>query len=111
MDTSLSKLQEMVKDREVWSAAVCGAAKSGTWLSDQTTAKADRGTDSILHDSSESVSFYARFTEQEIEVEHGWKLPVKAQLKRDEPEIHTQTIWTLCYNIFMYFILFSILFI
>ena len=29
---NLSKLQETVKDRGVWSAAVCGVAKSQTWL-------------------------------------------------------------------------------
>ena len=34
MDMTLSKLQEMVKDREGWHAAVRGIAKSRTQLSD-----------------------------------------------------------------------------
>ena len=37
MDMNLSKLQEMVKDREDWCAAVHAVAKIRTWLSDWTT--------------------------------------------------------------------------
>ena len=37
MDVSLSKFWEIVKDREIWCAAVNGVSKKWIWLSDWTT--------------------------------------------------------------------------
>ena len=42
MDMSLSKLQETVEDRGTWHAAVHGATKSQTWLSDWTNKRRQR---------------------------------------------------------------------
>ena len=42
MNMTLSKLREIVKDREAWSAAVHGVAKNRTWLSDWTTTKMEQ---------------------------------------------------------------------
>ena len=45
MGMSLSKLQEIVKDREAWCAAVHEIAKSWTWLSCWTTTGHSQGTE------------------------------------------------------------------
>ena len=42
MEMSLSKLQEIVKNREAWCAAVHGVSKSQTQLSDRTTTREEK---------------------------------------------------------------------
>ena len=51
VDMSLSKLQELVMDREAWRAAVHGVAKSRIWLSDWTELIYFRITRTILKQS------------------------------------------------------------
>ena len=48
MDMSLSRIQEMVKDREAWWAAIHRVAKSRTRLSDRTTTAAPVGRKRML---------------------------------------------------------------
>ena len=54
MDMSMSKLQEIVKDREAWCAAIHGVTKSWTELSDWTTTTASQNSNVQTHYKSHS---------------------------------------------------------
>ena len=48
MDMSMSKLREMVQDREAWRAAVQGVAKNQTGLSDRTITTPEQSEHRVL---------------------------------------------------------------
>ena len=63
MDMSLSKLREMVKDRETWPAAVPGVTKSQTQLSDwPATANIIRAGKKEIKPEIRSFSFTKRMS-------------------------------------------------
>ena len=62
MDMSLSKLRELVKDREAGCAAVPGIVKSQTWSRDWTTAKAGKINSSVSHVSDTSEKYLYTLT-------------------------------------------------
>ena len=52
MNKYLGKLQEMLRDKEVWRAAVHGVTKSQTQLGNWTTATTTHGSSPCVHNAS-----------------------------------------------------------
>ena len=61
MDMSLSKLWELVMDREAWDAAVHGVTKSRTWLIDRTDLLLTRGETKFIYIYTQKYSLMGSF--------------------------------------------------
>ena len=62
VDMSLSKLREIVKDREAWSAGVQGVTKSQTQLSDwRTTPRLNENHSALLRKGYEDQMIYSKW--------------------------------------------------
>ena len=94
MDTSLSKLQEMVKDREAWLSAVHGVAKRWTWLSNWTISTLLRiRQNCFLVISQTCQCVYSGFKSSEFSVQCVWNiLPRSSQLLLSINQVWVQTV-------------------
>ena len=74
-DMSLSKLREVVKDKEAWSAAVHGFSKSQTWFSSWTTMKnEDRRRLSWWYGTHTLRKFLSQFIKLNSERKRVWTI-------------------------------------
>ena len=80
VDMSLSKLTEIVKDREACHTAVCGVTKSRSWLNDWTTIT-EQGVKHQKLCQKRKPLYYKRQYQRELEINQGNQPPCPLKIK------------------------------
>ena len=92
MDVSLSKLQEIVKDREVWHAVVHGVTKNWTWFSNWNHSRVESCSSFVIDISTSHLETLKSRHPSDVSKMQIWHAPFLAWIPHSHPSRSRQSL-------------------